>query len=262
MDIEKKLNAFLIEHKKSLMENDSGWVVKGFIDSHKTIYPIDNDTKVISKIIELLIFPKILEFANKNGLKVESAEHQNYYPDITLIDSNGEKYAVDLKSTYRIDDDTVNGMTLGAFTGYFRNQEATKNTVYPYASYKKHYVLGVIYSRVDIDINEFKTFDLRDLSNIKSVIRDIELFIQEKWKIATDKPGSGNTKNIGSEKNISKLKLGQGRFFEKYGHKGHKHFNLYWTEYETKAMAKQSERETPKFNDLKTYDKWLETLKV
>lgn len=40
---------------------DGSWTVKGFIDIYKTIYTISTDTKIVSKIIELHIFPKILE---------------------------------------------------------------------------------------------------------------------------------------------------------------------------------------------------------
>lgn len=50
---------------------DGSWAVKGFIDIYKTIYTISTDTKIVSKILELYIFPKILEFANNNGLEIE-----------------------------------------------------------------------------------------------------------------------------------------------------------------------------------------------
>lgn len=39
------------------------WAVKGFIDVSKNIYTISSDTKVISKILELYIFPRLLMFA-------------------------------------------------------------------------------------------------------------------------------------------------------------------------------------------------------
>ena len=35
------------------------WIVKGFIDIAKNIYTISVDTKVISKIMELLLFPEL-----------------------------------------------------------------------------------------------------------------------------------------------------------------------------------------------------------
>ena len=68
---------------------DGSWAVKGFIDIHKTIYTISTDTKIVSKILELYIFPKILDFANRNELEIELTKEQNFYPDITFIDKEG-----------------------------------------------------------------------------------------------------------------------------------------------------------------------------
>lgn len=55
----------------TIRTEDWNWVVKGFIDVYKNIYTISADTKVVSKIIELYIFPKILEFATQNELEIE-----------------------------------------------------------------------------------------------------------------------------------------------------------------------------------------------
>ena len=77
--------------------------------------------------MELLLFPKICQFAKEYNYKMVLCKEQNFYPDISFIDSNGLKYAVDLKSTYRRNDKDVNGMTLGAFTGYFRDRKSKKN---------------------------------------------------------------------------------------------------------------------------------------
>lgn len=50
---------------------DGQWVVKGFIDVYKNIYTISTDTKVVSKIIELYIFPLLYKFAKDNKLRLE-----------------------------------------------------------------------------------------------------------------------------------------------------------------------------------------------
>lgn len=105
---------------------DGQWVVKGFIDVYRHIYTISTDTKVVSKIIELYIFPLLFKFAQDNGLQLELAKEQNFYPDITFKDEDGNLFAVDLKSSYRKTADRINGMTLGAFTGYFRNRRSSK----------------------------------------------------------------------------------------------------------------------------------------
>jgi len=315
MSFEEKFNEFIPELTEALtVPNSKDWAVKGFIDYHKNIYSISTDTKVVSKIIELMIFPKLLEFAQRNGYTLELAPHQNYYPDITFVATDGKKYAVDLKSSYRITSTNINGMTLGAFTGYFRNRDSSKNTLYPYSEYEKHYVFGIIYSRTDISkieeyldslninmtgvlkklfisyinkstdekwkeiidkkdsidkyrdvieaffVDETKVYSLDNFTKIESVVQDFDFFIQEKWKIATDKAGSGNTKNIGSEKDIDKLKLGEGLFYREFGDEGKKVFDNYWMNYENKDMSRKAGRDEPQFKNIETYKAWVSSL--
>jgi hypothetical protein len=234
---------------KSVSTDQGDWVVKGFIDIAKNIYTISIDTKVISKIMELLIFPNICAFAERNGFKIILSKEQNFYPDITFVDKNGHKYAVDIKSTYRKDGKSVNGMTLGTFTGYFRDRKSTKNITFPYDEYVGHYVLGIIYTRADDVADERKIFGLNDLQNITSVVKDFEFFVQEKYKIAIDRPGSGNTKNIGGVTNIDQLKNGNGPFVRL----GEDVFNDYWMFYLTKDMAQAAELPNPLYANLKQY---------
>jgi hypothetical protein len=133
VDFKTKLEKALFDNLAVLQDDKKDWVVKGFIDTYKKIYTISIDTKVVSKIIELILFPTISKFAKDNNLKMILAEHQNHYPDITFIDKrDNTKFAVDVKSTYRVNDNKVNGFTLEAFTGYFRNRTSTKNTTLPY----------------------------------------------------------------------------------------------------------------------------------
>ena len=237
---------------KSVSTDQGDWVVKGFIDIAKNIYTISVDTKVISKIMELLIFPSLCAFAERNRFKLLLSKEQNFYPDITFIDDNGNKYALDLKSTYRKDEKTVNGMTLGAFTGYFRDRKSNKNITFPYNDYVGHFVLGVIYSRTEKVADERKIYRLSDLQNIISVVKDFEFFVQEKYKIAIDRPGSGNTKNIGGLTNIEHLKSGNGPFAKL----GEDVFNDYWMFYLTKDMAQAAELPNPFYSNLIQYKKF------
>lgn len=228
------------------------WVVKGFIDIARNIYTISVDTKVVSKIMELLLFPKVCQFAQDNGYKMVLCKEQNFYPDITFIDSKDNKFAVDLKSTYRKNSKEVNGMTLGAFTGYFRDRKSKKNITFPYSEYVGHFVLGVIYSRTDKDLDERKMYKLDDLQNITSVIRDFTFFVQEKYRIALDRPGSGNTKNIGSVTKIDELINGQGPFVEL----GEDIFDDYWMYYLTKDMARSVDLKGAPYRNLKEYKEY------
>lgn len=227
---------------------DGQWVVKGFIDIYKQIYTISKDTKVISKIIELYIFPLLYKFAEDNNLELLLAKEQNYYPDLTFKDDEGNLFAVDLKSSYRKSGTRINGMTLGAFTGYFRNRTSAKNVTYPYASYKAHIVLGIIYTE-NKNIDESRSYRLDDLENIISVAKEITFFVQEKWRIACDRPGSGNTKNIGSVLAIEDLIAGNGTFAKL----GEEIFDDYWMNYLTPDMAKKVELVQPYYNNISTY---------
>lgn len=248
----KKLEKAVETFSSKVSNEDGQWVVKGFIDVYKQIYTISSDTKVVSKIIELYIFPLLYKFAQDNDLILELTKEQNFYPDITFIDKGGNKFAVDLKSSYRKSRNRINGMTLGAFTGYFRNRNSNKNVTYPYASYKAHIVLGFIYSENDLDIDELKSYTLEELNDIVSVVKDIQFFVQEKWKIATDRPGSGNTKNIGSISSIEDLIHGRGAFAEL----GEEVFDDYWMNYLTPDMARKAELAAPYYNNLETYKKF------
>lgn len=228
---------------------DGHWVVKGFIDIAKNIYTLSADTKVISKVMELLLFPKLCEFAAKCNYKLVLCREQNHYPDVTFVDSDGDKFAVDLKSTYRVTDETVNGMTLGAFTGYFRDRKSEKNISFPYDDYLAHFILGLIYSRAAGVNDERIMYKITDLESIPSVAHSFQFFIHEKYRLACDRPGSGNTKNIGSVNKISDLINGTGPF----SILGKEIFDDYWMFYLTKDMAKAAQLPKSPYRNLKEY---------
>lgn len=208
------------------------WTIKGFIDTYKNIYTISSDTKIISKILEIHIFPKLLEFSEKYGYLIILADYQNYYPDLTFIKKEDKtiKFAVDIKSTYRIDENPIycNGFTLGSHGEYFQNRSSNKNIQFPYKEYIGHYCIGIIYTRAShANIDETKITNLCQLSSITSVIKDLHFFVAEKWKIASDNQGSSNTANIGSIVNISDLESGNGVFSKL----GEEWFDDYWMNY-------------------------------
>jgi Restriction endonuclease EcoRV len=224
------------------------WIVKGFIDIYKKIYTISIDTKVVSKVIELLLIPAFETFAKKYRFKLELPPQQNFYPDLTFINEEGVRYAVDIKSTFKDSDNKIKSMTLGAFTGYFRQRQSTKNICYPYATYAGHFVLGVIYSQNEVISDEKTVYSLDELDSIESVIKDFRFFVQPKYKIASARPGSGNTKNIGSIDKIEDLVNGKGIFSEL----GEEVYDDYWMFYLTNDMAKALEISRP-YTNLKSY---------
>ncbi len=146
-------------------------------------------------------------------------------------------------------------MTLGAFTGYFRKRDSAKNVSFPYGMYSGHFVLGVIYSRALLRADELKTFTVEELEYIPSVVRDLQFFAQPKYRIASDRPGSGNTKNIGAIRQVSGLLNGTGPFASL----GEDVFDDYWTYYLTSDMARAVELSKPPYNNLDTYLEYKDT---
>ena len=232
----------LTDTLKNEISTDTGqWSVKGFIDVYRNIFTISSDTKIVSKILEIHLFPRLLAFAEEQGLGIVPATHQNYYPDLTFVKvSNPDlKFALDFKTTYRLDDNPefCNGFTLGSHGVYFTNRTSKKNIQYPYREYSGHFCLGIIYSRLaEGHIDETRALHLDDLQSITSVISDFQFFVQEKWRIASDKRGSGNTANIGSINNIADIVAGRGMFSSL----GENWFDDYWMNYGSISVKDES----------------------
>ena len=270
--LEKALDKFTNKLESYVSTEKGDWTVKGFIDVYKNIYTISYNTKIVSKILEIHIFPQILQFAEENGYKIILTEHQNYYPDITFVHKQHEevKFAVDLKTTYR-KNNGIASFTLGSHGNYFRDRNKRKNIQFPYNQYLGHYCLGVIYTRTDLKkyISETEIYQVQDLQeeyfssvrkigerkvttvdnlkSIVSVIKDFEFFVAEKWKIASDKQGSGNTANIGSTLSIEDLRNENGIFSQL----SEEWFDEYWINYGSATMVKDGK--TIKITNVKDF---------
>ena len=82
----------------------------------------------------------------------------------------------------------------------------------------------------------------------------IFFFVQPKWKIASDRAGSGNTRNIGGVVEIDDLVAGKGPFSEL----GEDVFDDYWMNYFNAADARTSGIGMPRYHSLATYKEYLE----
>jgi len=247
------LTTFVTELAEHVSTKDKQWTVKGFIDVFKNIYTISADTKIVSKILEIHLFPRILEFAQKNKFKLVLTDHQNYYPDISFVSEADSdlKFAVDLKTTYRLEDkpEFCNGFTLGSHGEYFINRQSRKNIQFPYSEYAGHFCLGAIYSRAVSDkLEEARVRQIDELHSIVSVVRDFQFFVCEKWEIASDRSGSGNTANIGSITRIEDIVSGDG-MFKKLGEKW---FDEYWINY-GKIILPETGKKITKLADYLAY---------
>ncbi len=108
-DFKTELDKFADKLEKYVSTDGGDWTVKGFIDVYKNIYTISSDTKIVSKILEIHIFPQILQFTASIDYKIVLAEKQNWYPDLTFVHKENEnvKFALDIKTTFRRNNKTA-----------------------------------------------------------------------------------------------------------------------------------------------------------
>ncbi len=258
VDFRKTLDFLL----KSVVTDDMQWTIKGFLDIYKNLYTISSDTKVVSKILEIHLYPLLKKIAKEMGYDIKTPDSQNYYPDLTYIkiDDPSIKFAVDIKTTFRRFKETKGGktsqvsFTLGSHGSYFKERDIKKNIQYPYNQYKGHFCLAIVYTQakeIEEDTNDFdemKTFKVDELgeskfkdsapriiepkdslTDINSVIKDMKFYFVEKWKIASDGQGSGNTANIGSTSTEDSLVKENGVFYQL----GEDVFDDYWKNYDS-----------------------------
>jgi len=239
------MKEFILE-KLSQVQN--GYSVCGIVDRKGRIYPLGSDTKVISAIFEIITRQSVSAYANKIGLKLHEPTKQNHYPDFTLMENDEDRFkiAIDVKTTYTTDGKKFR-YTLGSYTSYIRPESKSKNIAYPFSDYKEHWIIGFVYRRaVAKRIVNTKIYSFDDLKDIQLPFDDVRVFMQEKWKIASDKQGSGNTANIGSINGyLSDFDEGNGIFSSE------QEFLRYWRGYErTKEERDKSYSNIDEFRNL------------
>lgn len=79
-DLHNQFVGYFDQLRQRVTTATGDWTVKGFIDVYQQIYTISLDTKVLSKILELLMFPVLAEFAAVHSYKIVLARQQNQYP--------------------------------------------------------------------------------------------------------------------------------------------------------------------------------------
>ena len=179
------------------------------INNNGIKYKLGNDSKIISKIYEIIIIEKLKILLNAKEYKYLENDIQNKYPDFIIISKIQKEryYAVDIKSTYLKKNTQINGFTLGTYKGYFKDRNSLRSIVKPYNNFIKHFCICIIYDRVGSKIP------------VKHII------IREKWEIARNGSGSGNTCNIGSIKLLSDI-LNNKSYFS-----SEDEFNKFWLNY-------------------------------
>lgn len=206
------LKDFLLEELAALKD---AYRVCGIVDKGEKVYPLGADTKVLSTIFELVARPVVYRVAKRLDSNVIEPTVQNHYPDFTLMKDakDTKKIAVDVKTTYRSPNATFH-YTLGGYTSFIRKGNEGKNIVFPFNQYSEHWVIGFVYDRVAAKKAAAEhVFALNELQSIPVPFDNVEVFVQEKWRIASGSAGSGNTTNIGSiNGTIEDFRQGKGPF--------------------------------------------------
>lgn len=221
------MSDFIIDEFYREMKNVN-FDVFGILDSTNKIHTLGTDSKLIGRIFEMYTEPILNNIAKRHNLILETPDKQNYYPDFIMMEAGKaeSKIAIDVKTSYVTSDNSVIKFTLGAFGSYMRDNK--KNIVGKYTDYTKHYTICFVYKR-NGRAQESQVFEYGNRDNIEFPFYDVKYCIQEKYKIAGDKPGSGNTENIGSisTRNFSDLAEGKGPFADL----GVDAFDVYWKYY-------------------------------
>lgn len=216
----------------------------GIIDTSNKIHTLGTDSKIIGRIFEMFTQPVLETIALKHNLVLTTPDSQTVYPDFIMMkdEESTDKIAIDIKTTYIESDRSTIKFTLGSFGSYMRNN--TKNIEYKYTDYSKHYVIGFVYKRNGL-AQESQVYNYEEREKIQFPFSDVKYFIQEKYKIAGDKPGSGNTENIGSfsTKNFAELKEGKGPFDSL----GADAFDIYWKHYPKYRSENKTYTSLPEF---------------
>ncbi len=221
----------------ALEEIQNGYTLCGVVDRRARVYPLGSDTKVISTLFEIVVRQAVASYAKHSGLELIEPTKQNHYPDFTLMKDvqDQQKIAIDVKTTYKKKGTRRFGYTLGSYTSYIRPETASKNIVFPYDQYAEHWVIGFVYKRSEGKRDTTGLiFSFDSLNEIPIPFDDVEVFMQEKWRIAGDRAGSGNTANIGSiSGTIDDFRSGNGVFHTE------QEFLEYWRGYKRTAQERK-----------------------
>ncbi|MDR3067169.1 MAG: hypothetical protein LBV05_16910 [Comamonas sp.] len=225
----KRLSSFKETFEAKLAASGHKYAISGVVSQDGTVYPLGSDTKVLSTIFELFTRPLMIEVAQDLGLQLVEPSVQNHYPDFTLCTGPNckNKIAIDVKTTYIENSNDTFGFTLGGYTSFIRPGNERKNIVFPFTDYTEHWVIGYVYERVaEKKAAEHAVYSLEQIKDIPLPYRNVRVFVQEKWRIASDRAGSGNTTNIGSlVGRMNQFEAGTGPFHDE------DEFLDYWRNY-------------------------------
>lgn len=176
------------------------------ISSGGHLLPLPKESAALANVLEVGIVDYLLELANEvPGLDARRGSERGY-PDLEFTGEalGGEFHAVDIKIARRkkakkgLSKNTQSRITLYTGNTYFRYPKLHwPGTFRPFAEYSSHLDVLGIYT-----LNEDTT----------ARVDDLELIVQETWKIASRQRSSTTREYIGAVVDIEDLRAGRGEF--------------------------------------------------
>ncbi|TFV60230.1 restriction endonuclease [Mycobacterium sp. PS03-16] len=204
------------------------------------LLPLPKESAALANVLEVSIVAFLTQriAAVPGGEVVHGTERG--YPDLEISGAafGGGFHAIDIKAARRAVrtngqplDSTQSAITLYTGNTYFRHpKHRFAGTFRPFAEYTSHLDVIAIYT-LDVDSSER--------------VKDLELIVQQPWRIASKQRSSTTREYIGAVKNITALREGKGAF------ETPQEFYAYWRAYKFKTarvveqmFQKMSEEDT------------------
>jgi Restriction endonuclease EcoRV len=198
------------------------------------LLPLPKEPAALANVLEVSIVNFLLERVDATqGQLVARRGSERFYPDLELTGPgvDGAFYAVDIKVARRgmtrsgPSNRTQSRITLYTGNTYFKHPKIMWDTTFrPFADYAQHLdVLGI--------------YTLNPDSAAR--VEDLELIVQEPWRIGSKQRSSTTREYIGAVQNIDDLRSGRGEF------ETPEEFYKFWRAYKFRvgaAVAKRLER--------------------
>ncbi len=191
--------------------------------------PLPQEPAALANILEVSLADHVLEELRKISPEGGVRGGERAYPDLEVSAEafGGGPYAVDIKVARRSKSGRQTDSRVTLYTGntYFRHPDLKwPGTLRSFNDYKGHLTLIALY-----------TLDSQTLSRIT----DIEVIVQETWRIASKQRSSTTREYIGAVQDIVALRSGNGDFQTKEA------FYSFWRKYPFK-IGKTVERQFEK----------------
>jgi hypothetical protein len=199
------------------------------------LLPLPKEPAALANVLEVSIVDFLLERISSTGGGLSARRGaERSYPDLEISGPavRGAYYAVDVKCARRhvtkrgkVTNRTQSRITLYTGNTYFKFPSLSDpGTFRPFADYAQH-----------VDIIAIYTFDDESAARV----RDLELVVQEPWRIGSRQRSSTTREYIGAVTRIDDLRAGKGEFATE------EEFYAYWRRYKFRVgdnVAKRLEK--------------------